>query len=254
MIKLTRPDKPHQLTSDVEIELIEEFKKTKHAVWRKPYIIESLLLMSHSKCCYCETALETQAKAMQVDHFHFKEGYPNEVVSWENLLPSCSQCNSNKAIIDTYAKPMINPAIDDPKEYLYLKNYMIKSKDNSIGSKGRNTVDELDLNNRDRLVTPRVKISVDMLSKLSDIHEKALSIKNREDGRQYNRKRVLRGMQDVLKMAQPEAEYSAFMATIILTDEDYIETRNILIEKELWNDELESLHIKAKCIKLDTNK
>ena len=55
-------------------------------------------------------------------------------------------------------------------------------------------------------------------------------------------------------MAQPDAEYSAFMATIILTDEDYIETRDILKAKNLWTDELETLHNCADKIKLDTEK
>lgn len=42
------------------------------------------------------------------------------------------------------------------------------------------------------------------------------------------------------------------MATIILTDEDYIKTMNILKAKSLWTNELESLHNRANEIKLDT--
>ena len=55
-------------------------------------------------------------------------------------------------------------------------------------------------------------------------------------------------------MAQPDAEYSAFMATIILTDEDYIEIMYILKNKGLWTNELETLHNCAAEIKLDTEK
>ena len=145
MIKLTRPEKPIELTSDVENALTAEFKDKGTYVWRKPYIVEALKEMSHNKCCFCETELGTQARALQVEHFHYKDDYPDEVVSWNNLLPACSQCNSNKGTIDTYKLPMIDPSVDDPKDYLYLKHYMIKSKDNTIGSKGRRTVDELEL-------------------------------------------------------------------------------------------------------------
>lgn len=254
MIKLIRPDKPSELTPVVEKQLIKEFKETGKSVWRKDYIIIPLSKMSHNKCCYCETMLGMQARPLQVDHYHCKDFYPNEVVTWKNLFPSCSQCNSNKSTLDTYVTPIIDPSVDDPKDYLYLKCYMIKSKDNTIGSKGRLTVDQLDINNRDRLVTPRIKIASEMNYKLTDIHEKALALNLRNDGKLYNKTRIINTLVDILKMAQPDAEYSAFMATIILTDEDYIETKDILKSKKLWTDELESLHNCATEIKMDTKK
>lgn len=254
MIKLTRPNKPSDLTTEVEKQLIKEYKETERAVWRKEYIVTPLLQMSHNKYCYCETMLGVQARPMQVEHYHCKDLYPDEVVKWENLLPSCSQCNSNKSTLDTYKNPIIDPSADDPKDYLYLKCFMIRSKDNAIGSKGRLTVDQLELNNRDRLITPRIKIACEMNYKLTDIHEKALTLNSRDDGKLYNKTKIVNTLVDILKMAQPDAEYSAFMSTIILTDEDYIETRNILKNKNLWTDELEILHNCAAKIKLDTEK
>ena len=254
MIKLTRPDKPSDLTTEVEKQLIKEYKEIGKSVWRKDYITTPLLEMSHNKCCYCETILGVQAKPMQVEHYHCKDLYPDEVVKWENLLPSCSQCNSNKSTLDTYETPIINPSVDVPKDFLYLKHYMIKSKDNTIGSKGRLTIEQLDINNRDRLVTPRIKIACEMNYKLTDIHEKAFFLNLRDDGKLYNKTKIINTLVDILKMAQPDAEYSAFMATIILTDEDYIETKNILKNKGLWTNELEKLHNCATEIKLDTEK
>lgn len=254
MIKLNRPDKPSDLTTEVENQLVEEYKNTGKPVWRKDYITTSLLEMSHNKCCYCETILGVQARSMQVEHYHCKDLYPDEVVKWENLLPSCSQCNSNKSTLDTYETPIIDPTVDNPKDYLYLKCYMIKSKDNTIGSKGRSTVDQLELNHRDRLVTPRIKIASEMNYKLTDIHEKAIALNSREDGKLYNKSKIINTLVDILKMAQSDAEYSAFMATIILTDEDYIEIKNILNNKGLWTNELETLHNCAAEIKLDTEK
>lgn len=233
MIKLNRPDKPSDLTPELEKQLIDEYKKTEKSVWRKDYITSPLLKMSHNKCCYCETLLGVQARPMQVEHYHCKDIYPDEVVKWENLLPSCSQCNSNKSTLDTYKTPIIDPTTDNPKDYLYLKCYMIKSKDNTIGSKGRLTVDQLELNHRDRLVTPRIKIASEMSYKLADIHEKTITLNLRTDGKLYNKSKIINTLVDILKMAQPDAEYSAFMATIILTDEDYLETRNILKSRKL---------------------
>lgn len=254
MIKLHRHAKPSDLTSEVEKQLVEEYKNTKKSVWRKDYIVTPLLEMSHNKCCYCETMLGVQARPMQVEHYHCKDLYPNEVIEWENLLPSCSQCNSNKSTLDTYKTPIINPCVDNPKDYLYLKCYMIKSKDNTIGSKGRLTVDQLELNHRERLINPRIEVADKMHYKLTDIHEKTVELNSREDGKLYNKSRIINTLVDILALAQPDAEYSAFMATIIITDEDYLETRNILQDKELWTDKLEELHNCATEIKFDTEK
>lgn len=254
MIKLNRLDKPSELTPEVEKQLIDEYKKTEKSVWKKDFITVPLLKMSHNKCCYCETILGVQARPMQVEHYHCKSLYPDEVVKWENLLPSCSECNSNKSTIDTYKTPLIDPSVDNPREYLYLKCFMIKSKDNNILSKGRLTVDKLDLNNQSKLVIPRIKIANAMYYKLKDIHKKTIALNSREDGKLYNKSKIINTLVDILKMAQPDAEYSAFMATIILTDEDYIEIVNILKAKSLWTNELESLHNCADEIKLDTEK
>lgn len=254
MIKLNRLDKPSELTPEVEKQLIGEYKKTEKSVWKKDFITVPLLKMSHNKCCYCETILGVQARPMQVEHYHCKSLYPDEVVKWENLLPSCSECNSNKSTIDTYKTPLIDPSVDNPREYLYLKCFMIKSKDNNILSKGRLTVDKLDLNNQSKLVIPRIKIANAMYYKLKDIHKKTIALNSREDGKLYNKSKIINTLVDILKMAQPDAEYSAFMATIILTDEDYIEIVNILKAKSLWTNELESLHNCADEIKLDTEK
>lgn len=252
MIRLIRPEKPKELTLEVEEALVEEFKRTKKSVWREPYIVETLNKMSHEKCCYCETKLGTQSRAMQVEHFHYKEKYPDEVVSWDNLLPSCQQCNSNKGTYDTIEDgEIIEPTIDDPRDYLYLKHFMIRSKDNRIGSKGRNTVDLLDLNNRKRLINPRIQIADTMRKTLENIHKMALVLVHRTDGKQYNKTRIRNGIKDILEMAQPDAEYSAFMATIILTDEDYKETKDILKSLGLWDLELEELATIAETLKLD---
>lgn len=58
-----------------------------------------------------------------VDHFKPKSIYPDLVVKWENLLPSCPHCNKEKSSHDTGAEPIVNPSEDDPREFFYLKDY-----------------------------------------------------------------------------------------------------------------------------------
>lgn len=250
MIKLIRPKKPEKLTHDEEA-LTAQFKKDESAVWRKSYIVEALANMSHSKCCYCETKLGEQAKNLQVEHYHCKSAYPDEVVKWENLLPACGQCNSNKGPHDTYAKPIIDPSIEDPRDYLYLKHYRITSKDNSVDSKGRFTINLLALNDRKRLVNPRIEIAEGIKNALEDFFERAVKLQNGEDIRQINKNKIRNGIRDILELAQPEAEYSAFMATIILNDDDYMEIKEILKKQGLWTLELQELENMAENIKLD---
>lgn len=252
MIKLIRPDKPERLAEN-EKALTEKFMLDGTAVWRKPYIVNPLAHMSHEKCCFCETKLGEQAKNLQVEHFHCKSFYPEEVVLWGNLLPACSQCNSNKGTHDTYKNPIINPCVDNPKDFLYLNCYRIVSKDPNPTSKGRLTISLLDLNNRKRLVDPRIEISQEIFKKLENMHEIALDIKVGTEARQLIKNRLKNTIRDILLMAQPEAEYSAFMATILLNGDDYKAICAIMKEIELWSDELQQLHDNASEIKLDTS-
>ncbi len=133
MIKLIRPPAPDRLTPETVKELTEEFKSDSNkTVWNKDYIKKALLEMSHNKCCYCECKIDEESKYLEVEHFHPKSIYKDEVVVWDNLLPSCKRCNGRKGDRDTLKEPVINPAADEPKDHLWLKNYTFKNK-TSIG-------------------------------------------------------------------------------------------------------------------------
>ena len=43
------------------------------------------------------------------------DDYPDEVVDWDNLLPSCKRCNTTKGTHDVVTEPIINPFDIDPK-------------------------------------------------------------------------------------------------------------------------------------------
>jgi len=255
MIKITLPAKPIELTDEVEKQLIAEFVADKNkSVWRKDYIKRPLEEMTNEKCSYCETKLTKQGLSFTLDHYHDKDIYPDEVVSWGNLLPSCTNCNSHKGKTDTYKNPILNPTEQDPKEYLYLKDFRIKSKDNDYKSIGKFTVDLLDLNNRKKLLDPRLDIAYEMINKIRYITDKISNCEDLSELSQIIINRVRLHFIGLLNLAQPHEEYSAFIATILLNDDDYTEAVDKAKQLELWTEEMELLHESAALIKLDMSK
>ena len=101
MIKLSRGEKPEELTNDVCEELKKLYAEDKDRdVWNSSKIKEPLkkamLEMSHGKCSYCECKLGIESKDVTIDHFLPKSENPDEVVEWENLFPACLRCNRKK--------------------------------------------------------------------------------------------------------------------------------------------------------------
>lgn len=86
MIQLQTIPKPIELTSKVVQELTTLYKQDGTLVWQQRYIKKALLDMSYNKCCYCECNIIEESNYLEVEHFHPKNLYPDEVVSWENLL------------------------------------------------------------------------------------------------------------------------------------------------------------------------
>ncbi|SCY77258.1 HNH endonuclease [Butyrivibrio sp. INlla14] len=238
MIKLSRIDAPIELSDDIVKKLTEEYKlDNKKAVWRKPYITGSLLKMSHCKCSYCETKLGEEGKYMEVDHYHPKNKYPDEVVMWDNLIPSCGRCNSNKSTCDTYLEPIINPYVDNPKEYLYMENYRIKSRNNN--KLGRKTIDVLYLNDMEGLILPRFKIGNAVQEKLGSILDVFDEYKRNPNFSRRNK--IVNATKELLKEAREDSEYASLVATVLLQDDNYILLKERLKSANLWDDELKTL-------------
>lgn len=237
MIKITRGNKPAELTPELEIELTEKFRKDQSkSVWNKPYIRNALFDMSHGKCCYCEIKLREEGKFMHVEHFHNKSSYPEEVVKWDNLLPSCNRCNISKGTHDTYKEEIINPCIDNPKDYFYIKNYRYRTKNNN--EKAKKTIDVLYLNDTDELVGPRFKIGNEIQDKIQDLLDKMQEYILSEGKSVIIKNKIVYGVRDLLKLAQPTEEYSATVATIIICDEDYKKLKEMMVNHEIWNENL----------------
>lgn len=253
MVKVERIEKPEELTEDVQRQLTEEFKNDKKkSVWNKKYIRDRLLIECNNKCVYCECFIGDGYKEMHVDHFHYKDKYEDEVVAWGNLNPSCPHCNKNKSYHDTYVEPIINPFEQNPQEYFYLKNYRYYSRNNQVEKIVRNSIDVLGLNDTEEVVKYRFQQGEALIDKIQDIYELANENKEKLCSDTKKRNRVLRGCQNILKKGIKEAEYAAFMATIIKNDTYYIKLKSLLQELCLWNELLQDLDEEVEKIKMQT--
>lgn len=255
MIKLTRSKPPEQLTLEVQKKLTEEFKKDKKkSVWNKPYIREALLDECNHKCVYCESRIGSGYKEMHVDHFHYKDKYVDEVVSWNNLNPSCPHCNKSKSTHDTYKEPIINPFEDNPQDFFYITNYRYHSKNKDVDNIVRNTINVLGLNDTDDLVKKRFDVCNALSDKIIDIYELANEYQSILSTNTQKRNRVLKGCKNLLKLCTNTEEFSAFMATTIQEDDDYKKLKNLLQDLNLWNEELDELDKSVNKIRLATSR
>jgi uncharacterized protein (TIGR02646 family) len=231
MIQLQAVAKPVELTDDVFTQLTDEYKKTEKAVWKKSYITKALLKMSFDKCCFCETKINEESKYLEIDHFHPKKYYEEEVVLWMNLLPTCKRCNGSKSDHDTVKEPIIHPVKDNPKNHLRLKSYRFYGSTEL----GKCTVIAVDLNNRQRLVKKRFEIGDEIIEKLIDLLDLTKKYSDAPSNRGKNR--IIGNLENIMSEGTKESEYCATAATIILTDENYKEIKQLFKTHNLWSNE-----------------
>lgn len=239
MIKLDRTPKPVELTTELQIALTDEFKLTGKSVWNLEFIKKGLLSFSNDKCCYCEANINEESKYLEVEHFHHKSKYIDEVLEWDNLLPSCKKCNGTKSNHDTIVEPIIDPSKIVPKNHLKYWCFRIKGSDDL----GKLTVSVLNLNDQDRLVKKRYEIGNAIHAKLEELNELTDDYVN---GIQINTKRknrIINGIKDLMREGLPTSEYSATSATVILTCIEYDNLKSKLFALNFWDMELSQLEI-----------
>lgn len=253
MIKVKRNEKPQELTEELEKKLTEEFKNnSKKDVWNKSFIRKALLSQCHNKCVYCESRIGEENSKMEIDHYHCKSRYPDEVVKWENLFPACSHCNSNKSSHDTCVAPIINPFEDDPKDYFYIKSFRYYCKDETYESKVTRTIEVLGLNDTNKLVKYRFELVSVILGELEELYFDLQDTEIGNDIRKKNRK--LKKLKEILSTGQNTEKYSVFVATAIKEDEYYNKIKNILKSFEIWDEELKKLDEGLEEVRLATCK
>lgn len=208
MIKLTLPPKPEKLAQE-EATLTKEFIASgrKKSVWKKEYITKPLLEMSHNKCAYSEVKINQKSTYMEVEHFKHKDKYPEDVVNWNNLLPSCRKCNSTKGVHDVVVEPIVNPVFDEPKNHLYVKSFRFYKRD----QKGWNTIKKVALNDETHFVQPRYEAACIVIDRIEDKFKLLKEASTAEDAND----RVM-SLKKILKSCGPQSEFSAVIATHIL--------------------------------------
>lgn len=237
MIKLELPEKPIQLSDEVQKALTELYKNESKNVWNKPFIRDAVLRISNSKCCYSECKLIEDSKYMEIDHFYPKIDFPEKVVEWGNLLPSCKKCNTSKGKHNPIIEPIINPCVDDPKEHLYIENFRYYAKTN----KGKTTIDVVAINDRKHFVNKRYNIGIKILESLEDIKLNIEINVNVMDHDIPIRNRLMTKLKNLLREGTKDNEYSATISTVVLLSEDFIWIENILNQNSLWDNELDKL-------------
>jgi len=234
MIKLDRTQKPVELTDEFKATKTDEFKLTGKSVWNVNFIKNGLLGFSNDKCCYCEANINEESKYLEVEHFHHKDIYKDEVLEWENLLPSCKKCNGTKNAHDTKLEPIIDPSKIDPKNHLKYWRYRIKGSDEF----GKLTVSVLKLNDQDRLVKKRFEIGNAIQEKLEQLNELTDDYINGIQTNTRRKNRIVNGIKDLMKEGLPTAIYSATSATIILTDTEFKTIKSKFTILGFWDTEL----------------
>lgn len=249
MIKIQRLPAPIELTDEV-VRIKTAFFKAdpkKNHVWKESYIEEQLMRMSHEKCCYCECKLGEESKYMEVEHFHDKDDYPDEVVVWENLLPCCKTCNGNKSNHDTIADPIVNPSVDDPKDYLGFHDFRYKGMD--PGLIGKETIEALHLNDFEKKCLPRYRVCSELLQKVEDLLDDVVNIQPSSTTREKNK--MKRKVSELLEACQEDKEYTAIKATTMKNSPDYNSLINEMKSRGLWTPVLDELHASMSSFALD---
>lgn len=242
MIKLTLPPKPSRLAQE-EMSLTQEFIESgkKKTVWKKDYITRPLLEMSHNKCAYSEIKLNQESTYMEVEHFKHKDQYPEDVVNWNNLLPSCKKCNTTKGTVDMAIYPIVNPVFDNPSDHLYVKSFRFHYKD----EKGARTIKLVALNDIEHFVKPRFECAQYVLDRILtyfDALKKADSIDSAAS---------ISAIKTILESCGPHSVYSAVIATYLLYEcPDIKAMYSYLKDNGLWDSEFEDINNILKSIAL----
>lgn len=240
MIKIDRSPAPVELTPQVVAQKTAEFKKDNtQRVWGENYIKKALLEMSHGKCCYCEREVNGNGSYMEVEHFHPKDIYPDEVVKWGNLLPSCKRCNVRKRTHDTYKEPIVDPSVDTPQAHLILKNcFWFRAKDGI----GQATIDVLSLADDEKLDIERMTASREMVKKVDEFFELAnnLATGNLNCTTHLERK-LQNGIVQLLTACQRDRPFTAVRVTTTLTDNHFAKLKDHMTNLGLWTQEMTDL-------------
>ncbi|WP_421828708.1 hypothetical protein [Larkinella sp.] len=248
MIRLVRTEPPVEMTAEwVEKQTAKFILNKELRVWNESFLKKALLQMSNYKCCYSEIRLQEEGKIMEVEHFLPKSVYSKQVLDWSNLLPSSRHCNNAKLERDPNEHDIVHPINDEPKEHFYLVDYILRGRT----KKGRRSVIILKLNDVEHLVEPRRKIGLAVQGELYKQFEKIDELS--ADGLTSDEKlRIVSALENLMIQGRAKEQYSATVATVLLTDPHFSLIKNFIMSNDLWSDELQLLEQELTNLRLDT--
>jgi uncharacterized protein (TIGR02646 family) len=183
---------------------------------------------SHQKCAYCECNA-TEGGYMEIDHLMPKSIYPESMFEWNNLLPSCRQCNNMKSNHDTGLEPIINPYEANPEDAFFYKRIQIKPKEGVYFATAQQTIDVCRLN-RETLLTSRSKILPKLEKSCMDI-ETAMTEYNKA-ATDKEKKRCLRNIREALNtvesIQQDTETYAGFCRHFFKNDDVFQKAKEIV--------------------------
>lgn len=248
MIKVERNFTPVFFRPTRVAELTQLYKSNNTHVWQNQNVKEACLMLGNNKCAYCEVILNQKSTYLEIDHFKHKDYYPDDVIEWNNLLPSCRHCNGTKSDHDVVVEPIINPAVDNPADYIYLKAYRLKGR-NPLGVM---TVEVLNLNDSEHYVMERCKVGTFIEESIEKAEEK---LKNYLDSPIPARKRELNKIiRSLLNQCQKSALFSAVSSATLHDSKEYATIRSTMEALDIWSEQFEGLHQNSLALRLPTSK
>lgn len=242
MIKLERAFSPVFLNPPELHQLTAEYKITGASVWNDSRIRQLLLELSHGKCAYCECALTIEGKYLEVDHFKCKDKYPDAVVEWTNLLPSCKRCNTTKGSHDVICEPIVNPFVDLPQSHFQFSAYRFRPTTEA----GEMTAAVVGLNHHARAVTVRFQIGEQVQAAVDSARDRFSSyIESRTELR---RRKLMDSVEGLLRESQPSVPYAATVASVLHKHSAYTSLKTQMECEGLWTAELQSAHDESLAI------
>ena len=219
----------------------EDASVIRRGVYAAPEVKRRLRADQHGKCAYCECRLNGDYGS--VEHFRPKSGYATEsqpsaiqtpgyhrlAYSWDNLLLSCSTCNSsfkrnNFALADESRRAvpgddvsgesplLINPAAESPQDFLTVHRHVAAPKPGLTEADRRRadyTISILGLNSRPDLLENRLRVMASH-ENAGRVRRIAFALLGKTPDIQFDATLLLALADERLaRLESPEAEYSA---------------------------------------------
>jgi uncharacterized protein (TIGR02646 family) len=225
------------------------FKAYKH-----PAVVEALASLFHSKCAYCESVYAA-TQPVDVEHYRpkgavvgergrpEKPGYYWLAAEWENLLPSCIDCNrqrehgrgrlSGKANLFPLEDPrerarrpgdeakerplLLNPCADDPAQHLeFLEGGLVRAAlaGKRESAKGQSSIEVYGLR-RPGLVRARKALELKIRARLKHVAELAAALDAGQGDRAQLEEWIREAIEELKGYTRPQEPYAAMARALI---------------------------------------